>query len=312
MFEELKEEREKFAARIQSLQRARHESLARSFCSLQPQKSRSLSQFCSQITEPVSYNRNSSETRAINHFDLLTESTNGSGKVYEEQPIGVTAAPQNKVSSAVPSADIANSSTEVSCSPATYSAVRGRYKLSDNSGSFSNHSAVDVPNHLAVHDQRTRLTKDEEVSIAAAVHTPVTRHTEVVGHHAAKDIAATHRIDCQQATTHSSSKGVSQQHHDQVDKGTMTHSLRLKSVAIQVESKRTPSARAPTPSKRMSSQSKLTVSDFVYPVQKRQEIEYHPGAISNLVHPAYSSSVLQSYTEIYKSLSNTSKAILSN
>ncbi|EFO61846.1 Hypothetical protein GLP15_2449 [Giardia lamblia P15] len=324
MFEELKEEREKFAARIRSLQRARHESSARPFYSLQPQGSQSLSQLCSQMTEPVSYNKNGGKTRAANHFDLLAESITDLERIHNEKPDNIVNAPQDKTSSTVPSATMADNSIESSCSPTTYNVVRSGYKLCDSVSSFSDYNTIGVLNHLAVHSQTTNEKRDEEISVPAAVHTPITRHTEIVAHRVSvtKDTASANRTEYRQTMACSPSRDVSARTHKQTDKGTMTHSPCLKTVAIQVEPSHSSSALPSSPQihsqqpktsgHRRDDKKKLTVSAFVHPIRKQPKIEYHPGAISSLVHPAYSSSVLQSYTEIYKSLSNTSKAILSN
>ncbi|KAE8305584.1 hypothetical protein GL50803_008123 [Giardia duodenalis] len=312
MFEELKEEREKFAAKIQSLQRARHESLVRSFYSLQPQKSQSLSRLYSQTIEPVLCSKSGDETRATNQVDLLAESITDPEKIYGEKLdsiANITNVSQDKASSTVPPATTADNSSETYCSPTTYNVIRSGYQLCDSDSSFGNYNTIDVLNHLAVHSQATNEERDEEVSIPAAVHTPVTRHTETVAHrvNVTKNAVSANKIDYRQAGTHTPSRDPSTQSHKQANKGTMTHSLCLKSVAIQVHSQ-PPKAS----DHRQDVKKKLTVSAFVHPIRKQPKIEYHPGAISSLVHPAYSSSVLQSYTEIYKSLSNTSKAILSS
>lgn len=320
MFRELKEEREKYAAQIQSLQRARNESMARSFYSLQPQKCQSLSQLCSQIAEPASCNRNNSEIRVADNLDLLVESTTDMDRAYQEQPNTIVNVSHNKIpcnaSIMMPPTALTDSLTEGSYSPATYNAVPGVHKPHNTSSSFSSNGTIDVSHHLAVLDQVTGLERDEEISVPAAMHTPITRHVEAVIRSVAKNTIPVYQIDYQQqqqTVTQTPNKSTEQRYPEKVDKGIMTRGARLKSVGIQAESRRTASTvPMQTFKHKRDSQRKLTVSSFVYPTREQPEIEYHPGAISNLVHPAYSSSVLQSYTEIYKSLSNTSKAILSN
>lgn len=326
MFQELKEEREKYAAQILSLQKARNESMIRSFYSLQPPESQSLVQFRSQAiaAEPTSYDINNSEVQIATNLNLLNKSTNDLEGANQGSSTNVANTLQNKapykISSAMPSTALTDSLSNELYSPTTYNIIRKEYKTCNNSSSISSHGTIDIPYHLAIPDKVTGLDNDEEINISSATHTPITRHVETVTRNIVKNNMSMHQIDYLQQ----------QQQSKKTNKGTMTQGICLKSVAIQVEPKykhtlcTSPKSivqpqslpthkhlRKPSSTKE-DSQRKLTVSAFVYPTRDQPDIEYKPGAISSLVHPAYSSSVLQSYTEIYKSLSNTSKAILGN